>query len=1439
MQSILGLDIGTNSIGWALIEYDSENQQGSIRGLGSRIIPMDADLQAAFETGQAASKNAQRRQARGARRLKQRFKQRRKRLIEALKKMGCLPETFAPGQRLPATEQRLLELRAQLNAENTTHSWLPYFLRHVGLEAPLTPTELAMVLLQMNQRRGFKSNRKANNEAKPTDTEAEEETQSKRRKTISIVEVTAVNATEQTIKGNTVFEIVLADGRRGTTVRRQAPPWLGNTELEITEIPPTKKAAARIEFRTPDKSDWQKKKETREAELKRLRLHPGSQFFYEIKEQLAAGRLAGNRDQIIDRQFYYEELQAILQSQEVHLPFLTDEKVKMAIIEQLYPNNTDRQAQLRNFSLSQILLDDIIYYQRPLKSAKAGIAKCRYLGNKYKTANGKPTGPRVAPSSSPVFQEFRIWQTINHLKISQNERVADTGKVIMHADVTAQLLTADKKAILFELFNERAKVSQKQIFKALGIKNTEDYTINFFLTEPDKELPGNETKALVEKWLTKAGIQKEKQEDMLQNAQRFEQLWHLLYSLDDEKELANAVAKHFDISTEAAGIIAKMPAFKQQYAALSAQAMKKMLPLMRSGHYWNWQAISLKTQHRIEGYLQGVHLDTTSDHTKDLFQKHGLATKEDFQGLGTAMAAYAVFDKHSETQQAAYSEPAELKPLPPNELRNPTVTQVVNETIRLVKDIWQSYGRPYEIHLELARELKLNAREREKKSREIAENERENQRIAALLRNMEVGNWQSLRDIEKVKLFENQANEETRKQAVVIKKPSEPTSAEIERYKAWVQQKFLSPYSGQPIQFKYLFSEEYQVDHIIPRSRFFDDSLENKVVVETRLNKLKDNQTAAAFIRNQNGQNGTCTWETYKDNIDNQFRFSRKKKRMLLEEDVPDGFIERQLNDTKYINRKLQSLLAPVAANQLEPGNKRGVVTTSGKITSELRHKWGLGEQLKELVKWRFERLEKITGKQLIEYKSQLDENRLPTGKLTLELDGFEKRIDHRHHAIDALVVACTTWRHIKYLNDLNRIHYRDGRIVNQHETGEYQYLLDAAKGSKQGIRKFKQPWPGFLQEAIAQLAGLVVSVKADQRIAGWRKASYQRLEKTEIGIKRVQVQSKPAPAVRQPLHKETFNGKITIPDYKWVSWKEALKPENKIASKTLRELVTRVREATKADIKATIKALEEATTSHPDVQKGKVAIRVSKEVYSSRVSLDKSFSAEKIVKKVIDKAVQKKLLDHLERCGGKPEEAFNAEGIEQLNKKLQEEARAVGKLHHPIQTVRVYEESAAKFEISAGKYVEAADGTNLFFIVYVPADGQGPRRYQAIPLRTAVEAALAGSSFVEEMPGYQWFVLSPNQLVYLPDEGEQVQFVPGQNLTAEQARKIYRFVSYDGASAFFVPASVASIIIDKVEFEKKNKIGRAPDGRMIKEFCIKLNVDRMGRVSMAKLNSL
>ncbi|MBK8952306.1 MAG: hypothetical protein IPM85_08525 [Chitinophagaceae bacterium] len=85
-KKILGLDLGTNSIGWALIEPETQE----IIGMGSRILPMGAELNK-FEQGQAQTKNANRRITRGARKLNKRYKQRRNKLIYVLQQYEMLP----------------------------------------------------------------------------------------------------------------------------------------------------------------------------------------------------------------------------------------------------------------------------------------------------------------------------------------------------------------------------------------------------------------------------------------------------------------------------------------------------------------------------------------------------------------------------------------------------------------------------------------------------------------------------------------------------------------------------------------------------------------------------------------------------------------------------------------------------------------------------------------------------------------------------------------------------------------------------------------------------------------------------------------------------------------------------------------------------------------------------------------------------------------------------------------------------------------------------------------------------------------------------------------------------------------------------------------------------------------------------------------------------
>ena len=95
MKTILGLDLGTNSIGWALIRHNFENKEGEILGMGSRIIPMSQDVLGKFDSGQSISQTAERTGFRGVRRLLERDLLRRERLHRVLNIIGFLPEHYA------------------------------------------------------------------------------------------------------------------------------------------------------------------------------------------------------------------------------------------------------------------------------------------------------------------------------------------------------------------------------------------------------------------------------------------------------------------------------------------------------------------------------------------------------------------------------------------------------------------------------------------------------------------------------------------------------------------------------------------------------------------------------------------------------------------------------------------------------------------------------------------------------------------------------------------------------------------------------------------------------------------------------------------------------------------------------------------------------------------------------------------------------------------------------------------------------------------------------------------------------------------------------------------------------------------------------------------------------------------------------------------------
>lgn len=190
-KKVLGLDLGTNSIGWALVEKNDEERLGRILGAGSRILPMSQDVLGKFDSGQSLSQTAERTGYRSIRRLRERHLLRRERLHRVLNILGFLPEHYANqidfdnrlGKFLHETEPKIVykfntetkqvdflfqnsfaEMLADFakhqpqlveNGKKVPYDWTIYFLRKKALTQKIEKEELAWLLLNFNQKRGY------------------------------------------------------------------------------------------------------------------------------------------------------------------------------------------------------------------------------------------------------------------------------------------------------------------------------------------------------------------------------------------------------------------------------------------------------------------------------------------------------------------------------------------------------------------------------------------------------------------------------------------------------------------------------------------------------------------------------------------------------------------------------------------------------------------------------------------------------------------------------------------------------------------------------------------------------------------------------------------------------------------------------------------------------------------------------------------------------------------------------------------------------------------------------------------------------------------------------------------------------------------------------------------------------------------------------------
>ena len=1003
-KKILGLDLGTNSIGWALIEQNNENKNNEILGLGSRILPMSQDILGKFDSGQSISQTAERTGFRGVRRLLERDLLRRERLHRVLNVLKFLPKHYAdeidfehrlgqfnknkePKIAYNETSPNKFEFIFQnsfnemvddfkksqpelfftkKNGEESKipYDWTIYYLRKKALTQKIEKEELAWILLHFNQKRGYYQLRGEDENIDDT----------KSLKFYSL-KVDKVEAAEQgKTKDESWYNVYLENGWIYRRSSKTFLDWEGKQkEFIVTEdlnvdgsVKTDKDGRQKRSFKAVDsEQDWIAIKKSTEEKIDHSHKTVGS-YIYETLLQKPDQKIRGKLIRTIERKFYKDELKAILNEQKKHHPELQSAELYKACLEELYFFNEAHKHNIGKKDFIYLFMDDIIFYQRPLKSKKFLISNCPMETRSFEKENGeiKSEPIKCIAKSHPLFQEFRLLQFLNNLKIFKKNELNDI-------EVTQELLpNEEEKLKLYNWLNNKTEIDQKAFLKYFDLrKSSDNYRWNYVA---DKKYPLNETRGEILKRLNKIEVPGEWLTSELE-----ENLWHILYSVEDKTEIERALktfAKKNSLDDVFVDVFRKYPRIEKEYGSYSAKAIKKLLPLMRFGKYWNEKTIV----NNMELYQQNIQetiakIDVKANN-KEVEQKWTSKVKERllnldddlyaYKNLSKDVASYLVYKRDSEVGDAKFWKKAkDIELLKQHSLRNPIVEQVINETLQTIKDIWMEYWNGdenffNEIHVELGREMKNPAETREKMTKKISENENTNLRIKYLLTElMNDSNITNVRPYSPMQqeilklyeegVYENETNETTLEEIDTIRKQNQPTSSELKRYKLWLEQGYLSPYTGKMIPLNKLFTPAYEIEHVIPQSRFFDDSFSNKIICEAEVNSIKDNQLAYEFIKNNPGLKvelskgefvDLLSIADYEENVKKYFAKSRSKMKKLLMEDIPEAFIERQLNDSRYISKVIKSLLSNIVREDEEmEGTAKNVILTNGAITSTLR----------------------------------------------------------------------------------------------------------------------------------------------------------------------------------------------------------------------------------------------------------------------------------------------------------------------------------------------------------------------------------------------------------------------------------------------------------------------------------------------------------------------
>ncbi len=1044
MARILGLDLGTNSVGWAIV--DKEGNEFSLIDKGVRIFSEGVKSEKGVESSRAAERTGYR----SARKLKYRRKLRKYETLKVLSLNGMCPlpiEEVEDWKRsgfkeYPVNPEFLKWLRTS-DDENLN----PYYFRDRASKQKVTSFELGRALYHITQRRGFLSNR-LDQSAEGVFEEHNPQIQSliedldSSNLILSELKDYFLNAgiVDETIKGG--FKKDLDEGEKKLKT-------LYNSLVAITKR---------------NANDFDKYKEELLVRLnKKEDLGKVKGKIKDISQAMVDGNFR-TLGQYFFSLYNTERIRNQYTSREEHY---LEEFITICKAQGIQGINDNEKLAEKKFSGLAKDLYKAIFFQRPLKSQKGLIGKCSFETSKARCA-----------VSHPDFEEYRMWTYLNTIKMgTQSEKTLRFLTREEKLKLIPKFLRKKDNFIFEDLAKELIEKGASFGFYKSSKKDTFHYLFNYM---PNGNVSGCPVSASLkiaigEDWKSKTfnykttnskGVDVERTVD-------YKDLWHLLSVSTSDIYLYEYAKDKLGLDDRSAKSFSKIK-LKKDFASLSLSAITKILPYLKEGLQYShavfmaniqnivdesiWkdkeqrQYIQSEIANIINNYsydkgllelinglikeckVEGAYYSKEAEETykEDLLKKlssfykrHNIEDKQEqdtifidlFPVFINQLKAYEYvkikrldekvlefLNGENEDGQVFCSNPKQLK-----KLYHPSDIEVFKK--KIIKDEFGNeklvLGSPLTPSIKNPMAMRALHQLRKVLNTLILEGQvDEHTRI-----HIEMA--RELNDANKRKGIQDYQNENKKFREEAIKeikklyfeeckKEVEPTEDDILRYQLWIEQNRQEIYEqGKNISICDIIggNPAYDIEHTIPRSLSQDNSQMNKTLCSKVFNRdIKKQKMPIELSNHSEILLRVAHWKTEAETLNNEIEgISRSIKAMTTKEAK-----DKKIRKRHYLTLKLKYLQGKYERfNYEEPrvGFKNSQISDTGIIT----------KYSQAYLKSYFNRVESVKGGMVAEFRKQwgiqesfIDENGYKQYKQ-------KDRSKHTHHTIDAITIACMT----------------------------------------------------------------------------------------------------------------------------------------------------------------------------------------------------------------------------------------------------------------------------------------------------------------------------------------------------------------------------------------------------------------------------------------------